>query len=337
MKHYLCQIVHFLFLFQVITAFLGSAFFHTIQKIRYKFKQTLPTHFHCLLLKISMIFFFIPTTIILYVLISMYHPSLSSIQNNALKEINHLFFILQTFILSIGIIGTIKKIFQYIGILKQINQHSICVAKKITDSTILKLSYSIQKHYGIKKVLPIYIHPYIPSPSITGILHPKILLPEHIFLRANPDTLQIILSHEILHYKKKDIFWYYFSAAVQSIYWYLPSVKTLCNETKKWLEYECDERCCKENQKHYTKQEYFNTILDLLHNEPYNNRYTLEINFYKNEHQVEDRIIYMHSKKEIVEIESHICLLMLFSLLCVYFFFFILSFVISFHLLKSVS
>ncbi len=333
MKYYLYQFIQFLFWFQVITAFLGSAFFHIIQKIRFRYKHALPTCFHCTLLKISMLFFFIPHTTILYLSVYMYYLN-TSLQNNTLIEFHYSFFLFQILTLAIRIIGTLNKGFHYIKRLKQLNQYVSCASLKITEPAVMNLSSSIQKRYGMKKILPVYMHPYIPSPAATGILKPKILLPKNILQEASQETLQIILSHEILHYKKKDIFWYYFSAILQCIYWYLPLIKTLCTETKNWLEYQCDECCCNENKKHYSKQEYFNTILHLLHQEKdnNNNHYTLEANFYQSEHQVEKRILHMHSKKEITEVNSLFCFLILIVLLCAYFISLILSFVISFHL-----
>lgn len=329
MKYYLCQIIHFLFCFQLITIFLGTAFFYIIQKIRYKYKQSLPTSFHCILLKISLTYFFVPNTIILYAITYIYYSTFSPIPKNALNEPCYSFSIFQFFILIIGTIGTFKEAARYIKLSRQLKQYITCISTKVTEHTINNLSFSIQKRYGLKRQLPIYVHPYIPSPSIAGILHPKILLPKDIFQKAAPETLQIILSHEILHYQKKDIFWYYFSIIIQCIYWYLPSVKTLCIELKNWLEYECDELCCKKNEEQFSKQDYFNTILDLSYNEKRN---TVGLNFYKNRHQIEKRIQHMHSKKRIIEMKAHFCLFLLFVLLCIYFFSLMFSFIISFYL-----
>lgn len=333
MKYNLCQIVQFLFWFQIITAALGSVFFHIIQKIRCKYKQSLPTRFHCILLKSALTFFFAPNTVLLYIFASMHHFHHSPVQNNMQTGISHSLSFFQFFILTISTVGILKRTFRYVKLSIQLNHYSRSVSYQTTDPAIINLSVSIRKRYGIKRTLPIYIHPYIPSPSITGILCPKILLPENVFQQADRNTLQIILSHEILHYKKKDIFWYYFCAVIQCIYWYLPSVKTLCTEIKNWLEYECDERCCKENQKQYTKQDYFNTILDLLYNEKYTNHCTSGINFYKNKYQVEDRILHMHTKKETTEKKPLFCLFILLTLLSAYLFFLILALVISLHLL----
>ena len=333
MNYNLCQIAQFLFSIHLITSILGSIFFYIIQKLRYKYKHSLPTSFHCTLLKSAMIFFFVPNTMILYIFAFMHYSNDFFIKNTSQLSNNHFSHIFHFFALILLTIGFFKKVIGYIKLSMQLNKYGSFSSYQITNPDINELSDSIRKHYGIKRSLPIYIHPYIPSPSISGILHPKILLPENIVQQANRETLQIILSHEFLHYKKKDMFWYYFSIVIQCIYWYLPSVNTLCAELKIWLEYECDEYCCKENQKHYSKQDYFNTILELLHNEKYNRHFTIGINFFKNKHQVEERILYMHAKKDASEIRTIFCIFIFLVLLSTYFCSLIISLVISLHLL----
>lgn len=334
MNYTLCQTVQFLFSLQMIISILGSVFFYIIQKIRYKYMYSLPTRFHCILLKSAMTFFLIPNTvIIIYLFYSMYLSEYSFQKNICRPNYRYSIFIFHFFILTVLIIGSLKKTVGYIKLTMQLKQYCTSASYQTTNPVILEPAVHIHKRYGIRRTLPIHIHPYIPSPSISGILSPKILLPEHIALQASQETLQIILSHEMLHHKKKDIFWYYISVVMQCIYWYLPSVKILCTELKSWLEYECDEYCCKENKKHYSKQDYFNTILELLSSEKYSRNYILGVNFYKNKHQVEERILYMHAKKDTQEKRTIFCLLILLALLSTYLFSLALSLAISLQLI----
>lgn len=326
MNYYLFQSIELFFWLHLITGFLGTIFYTIIERIRKIYKQHLPTPFHCILLKISILFFFFPNTIIIYLLTSFYHINFFPLHNKHTWILNFPLFPLQFLCITIWLAGFMQTAKKYITMYLQLNNYTLSCSYQTSDPALLDLSRHLSKHYHFKKALPIYIHSYIPTPSLIGLLKPKIVLPESIVQTADQSTLQIILSHEFMHNKKKDIFWFHFSILVSCCYWYHPAIYKLKSSLKEWLEYECDEQCCQRNQNYFSAQMYFNTILILGQKKDIKSPYIFGINFYENEFQIENRIIHMHNKKKVIEKDKNFCFRLLFIILFSYFTFLTCSF-----------
>jgi len=100
------------------------------------------------------------------------------------------------------------------------------------------------------------------SPLMIGILRPTLLLPKNEF---SSEQLHNILSHEMTHFKRKDILYKWFAIAVKSIHWYNPAIYFICNQINIDCEISCDLAVVKNMDKQQEK-EYMETILSLLTN-----------------------------------------------------------------------
>ena len=79
-------------------------------------------------------------------------------------------------------------------------------------------------------------------PFICGVIRPKIILPEEQFTRKE---LEIILLHELEHYKQKDIFWKLMCNVLACVHWFNPVKKEICSQIEDWSEVSCDVRVLK--------------------------------------------------------------------------------------------
>ena len=75
-------------------------------------------------------------------------------------------------------------------------------AKQDHGEEILKTASELMKEHKIRTPVEIYCNPWILIPMVYGIKTKKILLPTEEYTR---NELRIILLHELIHIKHKDI------------------------------------------------------------------------------------------------------------------------------------
>jgi bla regulator protein BlaR1 len=76
--------------------------------------------------------------------------------------------------------------------------------------------------------LPCLISATVQGPYISGLLAPKIMLPADFFQRFSPDQQQLILKHELMHWRRGDLLCNQLALTVLMLFWFNP----LC-----WLAY----------------------------------------------------------------------------------------------------
>lgn len=107
----------------------------------------------------------------------------------------------------------------------------------------------------IRKKIRLYQGYRVRSPFIMGIIHTSIYLPKHDFCQ---DELEMILYHELMHYKQKDILWRPVFALIRLLYWFNPVFGYLWKEIELWSEASCDAACC---EKQFSGKKYFGRMM----------------------------------------------------------------------------
>lgn len=105
-------------------------------------------------------------------------------------------------------------------------------------------------------------HPDIPSPLVIGCLNPSIIVPQTSSLDSHSQTARLILFHELLHIKRKDLWWVWLRIFVESITFFHPLIWLA---RRQWLlsqEMACDETVVTQSQ--ITAPSYCQTLLELL-------------------------------------------------------------------------
>jgi len=113
-------------------------------------------------------------------------------------------------------------------------------SQKVLDSAILKLAEQSCEKLQIRRRIPLYMNSFFKSPGISGVIHPAIYLPEDIRTQVNPDQLQHILLHELVHYKRGDLIFNLFSLLAAIIHWFNPLVWLAVKEMRHDREVACD-------------------------------------------------------------------------------------------------
>ena len=140
--------------------------------------------------------------------------------------------------------------------MKAIEEISI-LAKKEEDIETIRIKEKIQKDLRIKKNIAIYRTPFISSPCITGWKETKIFLPPIPFSKKE---MELLLKHELYHYKKKDTIYHMLIAIFLGIHWFNPIIWVFTFKIYNISEIACDQSVLQEVTE-VEKQLYANLLI----------------------------------------------------------------------------
>lgn len=115
---------------------------------------------------------------------------------------------------------------------------------KKTASIKVALEYrlfikKIARHLGIKRIVRIYISPFVQSPVTIGCLKPIILMPLAAMNNLNTQQVEAVLLHELAHIKRHDYLFNIIITFLQTLLYFNPFVKKFTD----LIEFE-REKCC---------------------------------------------------------------------------------------------
>lgn len=128
---------------------------------------------------------------------------------------------------------------KYHSFLKNLNRNSRC----IRDAQVLEIYYNLSREMGMRKRPEIYFCSILPSPLCTGILKQKIYLNHEKYKK---EQLSYILRHELVHCKRRDIWFKTVLMLVKGIHFFNPFVHWMVGLAQRDIEYSCDSLVLKE-------------------------------------------------------------------------------------------
>ncbi|WMJ23086.1 M56 family metallopeptidase [Paludicola sp. MB14-C6] len=136
---------------------------------------------------------------------------------------------------------------------RRMNRWSIYV----TDKDTLNCFEEIKQDLKIRKKIGLKQSNYISSPVLIGLFKVTVYIPN---TEISPSQLPLILKHELLHYKKKDIWCKLLMVLVTAFHWYNPLVYIMANKFNADIETACDEAVLSRTN-YRNKKDYANAIL----------------------------------------------------------------------------
>ena len=158
-------------------------------------------------------------------------------------------------------------------------------SERITDVQSLSLLQMLQAEMGIQKPVTLYRCPSIGSPMLTGLRNPRILLPA---ANLAPDSLCFVLAHELVHYKRKDLYYKCLILIATAIHWFSPIVYLVAKTIDVQCELSCDAEVVKSADPG-TRHHYSKTIIDLVRYKS-SLKTSLSTNFYSGRKCMKNRI-----------------------------------------------
>jgi len=101
----------------------------------------------------------------------------------------------------------------------------------------------------------------VKSPMMTGFFKPILLLPD---LGFSSSDLKIILKHELIHYKRRDIWYKLLLVCANAVHWFNPLIYFMVTMSNKDIEMVCDSEIIRDSDVAFRKQ-YSDTILSAIH------------------------------------------------------------------------
>ncbi|MFC6650968.1 M56 family metallopeptidase [Paenibacillus rhizoplanae] len=128
------------------------------------------------------------------------------------------------------------------------------------NSETAMLLSSIKEELGLTCSVKLAYSPVARSPFLAGLWRPSIYLP--IESQSNLD-MEMVLRHELVHLKRKDLWIKAALLFVRTLHWYNPLVHTVRHELHTWSELTCDQEVVQE-MSHADRKRYGGTILNVM-------------------------------------------------------------------------
>ncbi|MCI7444074.1 MAG: M56 family metallopeptidase [Clostridium sp.] len=138
----------------------------------------------------------------------------------------------------------------------------------------------------------------IQSPILSGIIKPIIRIPEFI---VDEKELELAIAHELIHFKRGDLFKKLIGIISISLNWFNPLVYMINNTMDRWCEISCDELVVS-NRSYDERKIYGNLLLKTIENIHYKNNF-LCVSFCTEKKYIKRRLIFMlkDSKKSAIK------------------------------------
>ena len=133
-------------------------------------------------------------------------------------------------------------------------------SENIADERILALFQNISAETGIYKPIGLKLCASAGSPMMIGFANPQILLPK---LDFSQDELRFILKHELVHYKRKDLWYKGLVLIASAIHWFNPISYLMVRAIDAQCELSCDEEIVRGADAD-TRQLYTKTIIGVI-------------------------------------------------------------------------
>ncbi|MGN0435981.1 MAG: M56 family metallopeptidase [Wujia sp.] len=132
-----------------------------------------------------------------------------------------------------------------------------CGRRLPEDKRLYDILETVKTRLGIRRKIRIRQGMLIDSPFIVGMLRPCIYLPPE---ELTDEELDIVLQHELYHYKQRDTIWKPLMLAICTIYYFNPISWMMFVLFRAFSEISCDYRCCCNEMSNKT---YFSAILGI--------------------------------------------------------------------------
>lgn len=111
-------------------------------------------------------------------------------------------------------------------------------ARHVEDLERLDMLGGIIDELNIKKPVELLINPLISSPIFLGLRKNVIIIPDKFFLE---EELEYIFRHELIHCKRKDMYYVWGAQFFTCVYWFNPLMYLMNKRIQKDRELACDE------------------------------------------------------------------------------------------------
>lgn len=178
------------------------------------------------------------------------------------------------------------QIAKYISIKRKIKSN----AKEVASESVITQYKTVKERLFIDEDIPLLVSDNISTPMLLGIFKPCIIIPNSEY---SLQETEMLLSHELIHYRSKDYLKKLFLTVVISLQWFNPFAWLLLKEFDNSLEMLCDEAVTKNKDKKY-KKDYCYMLLNTSENK---RSYVASTTYFSSKETLKMRISNIFSNK----------------------------------------
>jgi len=134
-------------------------------------------------------------------------------------------------------------------------------SENVEDEQTLATFSQMKQEMGKKGNIELIRSKKVQSPMITGFVKPIFLLP---YVEDSEADLELIMKHELIHYKHKDIWNKLVMVVANAVHWFNPLVYVMRYRSNADIEMACDSELVEGTGTEFRKQ-YSETILSAIH------------------------------------------------------------------------
>jgi len=124
----------------------------------------------------------------------------------------------------------------------------------VNDDRTLSILQRVKEEMSITKTICLQQSELVGSPLLTGIQYPRIMLPK---VDIPDDEMALVLKHELVHYKRKDVWYKGLVLFTVALHWFNPIVYVIARRIGIQCEKSCDDEVIKykdaDTRLHYCK------------------------------------------------------------------------------------
>jgi len=179
------------------------------------------------------------------------------LQNNIWKAITEFETYFAVFWLFLTILLLLRKVTIYQSFMRFIKAGSM----PVDDITYLESLSKEETVLKIHKAVDLRINPLVSSPMLIGFFHPCIILPDG---NLPEKEFHYTILHELIHYKRRDIYYKWVVQIVLCIHWFNPLLYLAARNINHLYELSCDEAVVNHLQTKEQRREYAGTLLNAM-------------------------------------------------------------------------
>ena len=114
-------------------------------------------------------------------------------------------------------------------------------AVPVDDLGILRIQEECQRQFSLSRPVRLLKSTAVCTPLAAGVRRPSILLPANC-VDWPAKTIRMVLSHELAHVKRRDVFWQLAARTAAALYWFHPLTWLALRRMRQERERACDDR-----------------------------------------------------------------------------------------------
>jgi len=165
-----------------------------------------------------------------------YFVSIENLQNNLAAN----FSLLSPFLVSFWFLGMMFFAFRLLGGVWQLHIYKTRETFA-PDSEWQEKFPALCEKIKIKQTVKLVQSKIVKTPMVIGWLKPVILIPASVFLQVNPQELETIIAHELVHIRRYDYLVNLAQSFVEILFFYHPAVWWISAQVRRERECACDD------------------------------------------------------------------------------------------------